>query len=187
MRSLEGSQTLTLTYVTSASQCHQGASIFHSGTSSPVGLCSTSLASPPVPPRRPSLLPPHPRGVCHSPVISFINAHLTSYLPATAKAGREPSEWKWWPLCPSFRRSCEGWRIREVLSDRCILLKGSSTTCRMCHFIFVTKLHRVLSNFNTNSMNMMNLWIWIFTKLAGLQMISLLCDHVSVSNICLFF
>lgn len=88
----------------------------------------------------PSLLPPYPRGVCHSPVIPFINAHLTSDLPATAKAGMEPSEWKWWPLCPSFRRSCEGWRIREVLPDRCILLKGSSTTCRMCHFLSVTKL-----------------------------------------------
>lgn len=97
-------------------------------------------------PPRPSCLLVPPPGVCHSSVSSFINAHPTSDLPATAEAGREPSEWKWWPLCPSFRPSCEGWRTREVLSDRCVALKRASPTWRMCHFLSTTEIHRFLSH-----------------------------------------
>lgn len=44
---------------------------------------------------------------------------------ASAKAGRKPSERKWWPLCPSSRFSCcGGWHIREVLTDSGIPTKA---------------------------------------------------------------
>lgn len=43
--SLEGPQTLTLTCVTSACQCHQGASIFHTGIFLPMALHFTLLVS----------------------------------------------------------------------------------------------------------------------------------------------
>lgn len=85
-------------------------------------LASTLLPSP-IPPaacssRRLSL-------TCH-----FFHQRLpSSYFLATAsvKAGREPSEWKWWPLCPSSRFSCcEGWHMKEVLTDSCITLKRVS-------------------------------------------------------------
>ena len=49
VRSLEGPPTLPFTCVTSACQCHQGASIFHLGISLPVAARCTSLASMPLP------------------------------------------------------------------------------------------------------------------------------------------
>lgn len=75
VRSLEGPPTLPLTCVTSACQCHQGASIFHRGISLPVALRCTFLASTllPFPPYLPPLVA---QGICHSPVISFINSCL---------------------------------------------------------------------------------------------------------------
>lgn len=81
-----------------------------------------------------------PRGICHSPVISFIN----SWLPPTFShwPGRrrewESSERKWWPLCPSSRFSCcDGWHISEVLTDSSITLKQVSAS--PCCFIAVLK------------------------------------------------
>lgn len=127
VRSLEGPQTLTLTCVTSACQCHQGASIFQPGISLPVALRCTSLAS--------TLLPsPTPPTTCTSRHLSltchFFHQRLpSSYLlaPALVKAEREPSEWKWGPLCPSSRFSCcEGKHIREVLIDSYITPKQVS-------------------------------------------------------------
>lgn len=77
----------------------------------------------------PSLPPLVPQGICHSPVISFINSCLPptfSHCPAWRRQW-EPSERKWWPLCPSSRFSCcDGWHISEVLTDSRVALKQVS-------------------------------------------------------------
>lgn len=92
MRSLEGSQTPALTSVTSACQCHQGASIFHSGTSSPVALRSTSPPSPLVPPPRPPCLLVLEASVTHLSLLSSTPALPPIFLPWLLQEGNHRSE-----------------------------------------------------------------------------------------------
>lgn len=53
----------------------------------------------------PTLPPPTLQGICHSPVISSIDARLPQ-TAASVKVGREHSKLKWWPLFPSSRFNC---------------------------------------------------------------------------------
>lgn len=71
----------------------------------------------------PTLPPFVPQGVCHSPVISFINSWLPPTFSHRPRRRREwePSERKWWPLCPSSRFSC----CEDDTSVKCWLTAAS--------------------------------------------------------------
>ncbi|CAB1429239.1 unnamed protein product [Pleuronectes platessa] len=98
VRSLEGATTLPFTCVTSACQCHQGASIFHLGISLPVALRFTSPANaplPPPPPFHPSRFFNLKAPVTHLSFLSSTPVLLRLLVPGPRrKAGREPSERK---------------------------------------------------------------------------------------------
>lgn len=115
VRSLQASPKVPLTCVTSACQRHQGASVLLLWHLFTCGTIPRWLAHRYPHPLLPSLF--LKASVTH---LSFLSSTPGFHLLATAptKAEKEPSERKWWPLCPSSRLCCfKEWHITEVVTD----------------------------------------------------------------------
>lgn len=115
VRSLQASPKVPLTCVTSACQRHQGASVLLLWHLFTCGTIPRWLAHRYPHPLLPSLF--LKASVTH---LSFLSSIPGFHLLATAptKAEKEPSERKWWPLCPSSRLCCfKEWHITEVVTD----------------------------------------------------------------------
>lgn len=115
VRSLQASPKVPLTCVTSACQRHQGASVLLLWHLFTCGTIPRWLAHRYPHPLLPSLF--LKASVTH---LSFLSSTPGFHLLATAptKAEKEPSERKWWPLCPSSRLCCfKEWHIMEVVTD----------------------------------------------------------------------
>lgn len=148
VRSLQASPKVPLTCVTSAYQRHQGASVLLLWHLFTCGTIPRWLAHRYPHPLLPSLF--LKASVTH---LSFLSSTPGFHLLATAptKAEKEPSERKWWPLCPSSRLCCfKEWHITEVVTDSHFTLQHISP-----------RKHWSLENWQVKDLTFLKIYMYI--------------------------